>query len=169
MELKERYSEIGVNQQPNKVFRFKPTSTIAIVLVVGIMFVASIMFVDNLWIIGLVMIGLALFVQVAAKDYKILSVYEDFFVVHNPKQDTQGIQISWDDVAEWKSLNGSASDRGTGLLILLTNQEVVYVNSAQVFPIAKYFKGKIPQFEASKVQLSKIKNTPLSFFKKKEG
>ncbi len=169
MELSEKYKELNIKETPITTFKFKPTGTIIVAMIFGVAFIVGTYYVTNLWIIGAIFILLAGFVQFFAKDYVILTEYDGFFVVHNPKNDKEGKIVQWEEVKEWKTLSSSGQERGMGILLLLTSDEVVYIQIFSLMKISRMFKKHAAEKEASKVQLSKIKNTPLSWFNKKKG
>lgn len=167
MELNEKYSLLEIKDEINKTFYYKPTGVAVAVLIVGILMIASITVVQGLWIIGIFMLLISISVLIFLKDRKVLSICEHCLIVYNPRNQNEGRVIEWDEIVEWKALASGGNEKASGLLLLLENDEVVYAEMFGAFQISRVFRNKLPKQESSKVQISKIKNTPLSWFNKK--
>lgn len=167
MEIVEKYEVLEVKDKIKKTFHYKPKGVIATVFVVGLLMVASALYVTGIWVIGVMMILISIFVLIGLKDHKVLGICNDYMIVYNPKDETKGKIVAWDEIVEWKALASGSNEKATGLLLLLEGDEVVYVEMFGAFQISRVLRKEVPAKESSKVQISRIKNTPLSWFNKK--
>ena len=164
MEENSKYTKLDIEENDKHIalYKFKPTSQIITAILVGLLFIASYSVVSYLWILGIIMVIFGVLVLYYFVDHKVLAFYQDYLINFDPKDDKFGQIIKYENIKEWK-VKADTNSPSNGVMILLSNEEIVFIEMLRMFKVTRTLRDLMPEKEASKVQLSKMKNSPLKW------
>lgn len=147
-------SNLPKNEKPAYSIYFKPTKSILICFIVGI-----IMFIfDFIPLIGILISIFSALIFFITPNYLIFQAYKTFFVIYNKNDKINCQLIYWNDVKEWAYKSGN---NGMDSLIIKTNDNNIHViNLYSPAKIIHCFNKFVSEKESYNVQKNSIKNTP---------
>ena len=157
-------SELPSQEKPYKTVNGKPFFAIWTIFIIGVLITLYGIRYGRSWILGLLLIGLAVFVQWKAKSYIQFAFYTTYFVIFEAFNDTSCQKVNWDDVEEWTI----ATNHGTNQLlkIRLKNSGLpVQVQLLSAGEVYRVFRKRLPELEtAKKRQAEFLKRSSGSIF-----
>lgn len=141
-------AELPAQEQPYKTINGKPYFAIWSIFILGLLNILYGIRYGYSWILGVLLIGLAVFVQWKAKSFIQFAFYTAYFVIFEAQNDVTCQKIDWDDVAEWTIDN----HRGTNqtLKIRLKSTELpVWVPLLAAGEIYRTLHKRLPDLETA--------------------
>ena len=138
---------------------YKPKTALMVVLVFGVLLLISM----NPVAMGLGVFVLAIdaFVMFKVKDYKTVSLYDQYVIIHSIKDDTQVRKFTYDEIQEW---NCKGSDgNGNCIMFKLDTGEVIYKDTFQYGKIYAELNKIIPDKESAAIRRERQKNVQMKF------
>ena len=139
---------------------YKPMRAIYIVIATGIIIIAA---VRNFWaiLLGGFVIGIALIVLFNLKDYKVMEVYDDAFIVYAEAGGTKAARVVYDEIREWGIVSESAAS--TAIMFKLNDGQTFYKNTFRTGDAYKYLFKVMPEKESRQIQMAKNREKKLVF------
>ncbi len=139
------------DEEPLKTLNGKPYSAILTAFFLGIA-----LFIAGWWyhgaiVLGALVTGLALFVQVKGKSYIQFAFYPDYFVVFTQEDSDHCQKIDWKDVKEWTidTNHGTAQTLQVRLASCPVPLRVPLLSSHRLYHI---FHQKFPDLETAEIR-----------------
>ncbi|MBO4218266.1 MAG: hypothetical protein J5694_06265 [Erysipelotrichaceae bacterium] len=154
-------SEIKPADQPLKAITYKPyvPCYICVAAGVGMLLLRHWAFL----VLGLIFIGLSLFVLFKIKDHKVLDIYSDGVLIYSLNEESKGIYVRYDDLAEWTTK--SAQGGSECVYFLLADGTQIYKDTFQALTAYRQLIKLMPEKESEHIRMEKLKGEPFSFSK----
>lgn len=165
-------SELPENDKPVKTVSMKPYTSIAVCIIFSIVMIIT----NFIPIAGWIIIAIAIVVSIKIPNYKIMDAYQDYFVIYQRNDNTYCQLVHWNEVLEWafKQGKGAGSDM---IVVKIKGEEItedeegsedyVFIPCFNSIQMVHCFNKFVPELEAGKKVMAKMKNSPFHLFKKK--
>jgi len=152
-----RIADLPQSGKPVVSINIKPYVSIIVCILVGILMIAA----KFVWIVGAVLIVVALLVLWKTPNYILLEAYPDYFVVYTRGDEELCQMVRWDEVQEWVFRQGKA---GMDMLVVrVSEEEFVFINAYSSTKLVHCFNKFVPDKEAHRQQQAKMKNSPFKW------
>ena len=112
-----RIADLPQSGKPVVSINIKPYVSIIVCILVGILMIAT----QFVWIVGAILIVVALLVLWKTPNYTLLEAYPDYFVVYTRGDEEFCQMVRWDEVQEWVFRQGKA---GMDMIVIRVSEEI---------------------------------------------
>ena len=152
-----RIADLPQSGKPVVSINIKPYVSIIVCILVGILMIAT----QFVWIVGAILIVVALLVLWKTPNYTLLEAYPDYFVVYTRGDEEFCQMVRWDEVQEWVFRQGKA---GMDIIVIrVSEEEFVFINAYSSTKLVHCFNKFVPDKEAHRQQQAKMKNSPFKW------
>ena len=149
--------ELASLGEPKVKVTSKPTSTLYICIVLGILMIVT----KRFWVLGILVLPVSILALIKIPEERRVYLYETFLVMFQNIGQEIILKVDYDDIQEWYIKQGSTT--GDFLQLRLSNDQLTQVECFNSGKITKYLNDIMPDKEANKKKVDAINPTPIKF------
>lgn len=152
-------NELNITGNLVKNIFFKNNTSAYVIMICGIL----LFLLRSIWgyLLGAFAIGIALFVLLKVKDYKVMDIYDDSIVLYADEEAAKAAKIPYDDIIEWTIQNNASGV--DAVMLKLKSGEVIYKNTFQVGKCYDALMKFISAKESRVIQMEKNRQKNFNF------